>query len=40
MATSASRSSSAPFYGYLGIALVIGAIVLLNLNINKTASSN
>lgn len=27
-------------FGYLGIALVIGAIVLLNLNINKTASSN
>ena len=25
-------------FGYLGIALVIGAIVLLNLNISKTAS--
>lgn len=27
-------------YGYIGIALVLGAIVLLNINTSKTASSN
>ena len=26
-------------YGYIGIALVLGAIVLLNINTSKTASS-